>query len=943
MTAVEIPTIVVGVGDEWTLGDNTRPGNDSLLDSVTPVPVQPQDPPPPPPAEFPRGDESEGNQGTDPAEIPQQKNTPEADTASGIARSEKGKGPAEPVDDNSDSIPDDENDWMRYPIPSALNSTPDDLPEALLEIVRISVENVTARVAEAETRRLEEEARQRAIDEEAEAEAQKENEKGKGKEVDYLPIIIPDPEEENIPQEAIPQEDDWVRRRQALWSETASLESRSVNSTGSKDRGHKRHKLSVSRIFGRRDKGEPSTPGSAKNTRKSGKGAEATATNVLGERDAILRQLGVSVPKHTGRRSVERSSAPVTNHTLDMDPRQQLRAAAVLLQKNHDQPGHRPSTVGSVRRRVGGKVKKVIKEKVMDGSGNEGGAVFDNGNGEKAQSRDGQGASQSDGDSTEHEWVPPIRSHLNSCPTNTHRECISCFDDFLPETMVKAPCHSYCRDCFARLIANALQNEQQWPPKCCLNEIPFHTIYACIETDLRNTFQSRAREWSTPVGERVYCHEPECSVWLSADRIDAGRRTATCPRSHATCTICRGAAHAGSDCPEDRDVGRTNELAEAEGWKRCARCRALVEHGEACQHMTCRCGYEFCYVCTRVWRTCGCTMQQLTVVKAEAAARRREREEREAREETELQEALRKIEDLEVQEALEAIERSLERERTETLRRRREIADKVGEEEMRRAGVEVKYLECRQAMAALHDRQREAIDADVKEGMAAIKREKEAEMARMREEHDAELAGLRARGDARIEELQRELDAEFEERMAIERAVGEEYLAQLTTFWSGMKNDDAEINKAISAFRETMRARRREWEKWRDEEVEGARFVAGENLELRREGLAFRRGRREGEFRGREREEKRRGRAGEGWFGAVVEERQVLVREGEEREVGDALSFEAYDPVEVAIVREMLEKGEEIEVLRDEDAVGETGLGRTPVSWPATEAGPSGT
>src|SRR5690606_33883636 len=126
-----------------------------------------------------------------------------------------------------------------------------------------------------------------------------------------------------------------------------------------------------------------------------------------------------------------------------------------------------------------------------------------------------------------------------------------------------------------------------------------------------------------------------------------------------------GAAHDGSDCPEDRDLGRINELAEAEGWKRCARCRALVEHGDACQHMTCRCGHEFCYVCARAWRTCTCTMTQLVALKAEAAARRREREAREALEENELQEALRQIENLELAEALAAVERGLERERKE--------------------------------------------------------------------------------------------------------------------------------------------------------------------------------------------------------------------------------------------------------------------------------------
>lgn len=514
----------------------------------------------------------------------------------------------------------------------------------------------------------------------------------------------------------------------------------------------------------------------------------------------------------------------------------------------------------------------------------------------------------------------------------------------MPETMVKVPCHSYCRDCFTRLVANALQNEQHWPPKCCLNEIPFSTIYDCIETDLRNTFQARAREWSTPIAERVYCHNPECSVWLSADYTDIARRIATCPDNHTTCTICRGAAHEGSDCPEDRDLNYTNELAEAEGWKRCGRCRALVEHGDACQHMTCRCGYEFCYVCTRVWRSCGCTMDELMAVKAEATRRRREREEREEREREEIQEALVQIENLEIQQALQAVERSLERERKEMLGRRLEIAARLGAEERRRVAVQEKFFSCREALAALHDRQREAIDGDSKEGMAALQRENVAEMARLQEAHDAELAEVRARARARLEDLQRELATEGEERMAIQRKAEEEYRASLATYYSYMKNEEEEIEKAMSAYREEMEARRGEWEKWREGEVEGARFVAGENLELRREGQLVKRERKEKELGRREAEEGKRGTAGTGWLGAVVEEREELARGWEARETEDSLSFEEYDPVEVAIVREMLENGDRFEVPSDEDKGSAEGINQQPQapgSWPQAEAGPS--
>ena len=36
-------------------------------------------------------------------------------------------------------------------------------------------------------------------------------------------------------------------------------------------------------------------------------------------------------------------------------------------------------------------------------------------------------------------------------------------------------------------------------------------------------------------------------------------------------------------------------------FKRCVKCRMVVERNQGCPHMTCKCGAQFCYNCGAAW------------------------------------------------------------------------------------------------------------------------------------------------------------------------------------------------------------------------------------------------------------------------------------------------------------------------------------------------------
>ena len=57
----------------------------------------------------------------------------------------------------------------------------------------------------------------------------------------------------------------------------------------------------------------------------------------------------------------------------------------------------------------------------------------------------------------------------------------------------------------------------------------------------------------------------------------------------------------GQDCPQDWESTAVLEMGEKSGWRRCYKCRSLVELTQGCTHMTCRCKAQFCYICGAVW------------------------------------------------------------------------------------------------------------------------------------------------------------------------------------------------------------------------------------------------------------------------------------------------------------------------------------------------------
>ncbi|KAL2833314.1 hypothetical protein BDW59DRAFT_78043 [Aspergillus cavernicola] len=197
------------------------------------------------------------------------------------------------------------------------------------------------------------------------------------------------------------------------------------------------------------------------------------------------------------------------------------------------------------------------------------------------------------------------RSIIPSCMANLQKECVSCLDK-CETIMFTGSCgHNFCSDCTRRMFLGAIKDEELYPPRCCGEVVPPGVALRILNYEELRAFSERAIEWTTK--DRLYCAEPTCSKFIPQFAIQD--ELGTCPNCHRqTHLTCRYLAHPDVDCPMDNALHGVLEMADAENWKRCFNCRTMVELQHGCNHITCRCGREFCYICAQVWKTCNCPL-----------------------------------------------------------------------------------------------------------------------------------------------------------------------------------------------------------------------------------------------------------------------------------------------------------------------------------------------
>ncbi|KAK9079417.1 hypothetical protein SSX86_001088 [Deinandra increscens subsp. villosa] len=208
-------------------------------------------------------------------------------------------------------------------------------------------------------------------------------------------------------------------------------------------------------------------------------------------------------------------------------------------------------------------------------------------------------------------------------------KCVICLDDksLYQFFSIEGCTHQYCCSCMKQHVEVKLVNGVL--PKCphegCGNELRIESCGKFLTPEFTEMMRQRLKEDSIPVTEKVYCPYPKCSTLMSRTEVRGlpksgdGFGARTCYKCHGIfCIKCMIPWHENMSCAEYKRRNPTQlveksllkNLAARNLWRQCNKCKHMIELSAGCYHMTCKCGYEFCYTCGSEWKdkkaTCDC-------------------------------------------------------------------------------------------------------------------------------------------------------------------------------------------------------------------------------------------------------------------------------------------------------------------------------------------------
>ncbi|KAL5219912.1 hypothetical protein ABZP36_024625 [Zizania latifolia] len=239
----------------------------------------------------------------------------------------------------------------------------------------------------------------------------------------------------------------------------------------------------------------------------------------------------------------------------------------------------------------------------------------------------------------------PVNASKKAVPVNADKKktesCMICLEDTDVSKIhaVEGCAHRFCFSCMKEHVKVKLLHGMlpACPQDGCTTKLTVEGSKIFLSPRLSAIMAQRIREVQIPPNQKIYCPYPKCSALMSLRELihpmqaSSSKYTVVDAATLRKCVKCRGSFcisckvpwHDRMTCydykrryphdhPEDASL---QNLARQQLWRQCSRCKHMIElaEGEGCYHMTCLCGYEFCYICGKKWKgkkaaTCSCPL-----------------------------------------------------------------------------------------------------------------------------------------------------------------------------------------------------------------------------------------------------------------------------------------------------------------------------------------------
>ncbi|CAN7022202.1 hypothetical protein IGI04_023401 [Brassica rapa subsp. trilocularis] len=211
--------------------------------------------------------------------------------------------------------------------------------------------------------------------------------------------------------------------------------------------------------------------------------------------------------------------------------------------------------------------------------------------------------------------------------------CVICYEGITVDKMfsVDGCFHRFCFSCMKQHVEVKLLGGKTatCPSDGCKSEVKMDCCAKFLDPKLVEVMIQRKKEGSINVSDKVYCPYPKCSELMAKAEVfeytkqffvgteqSPARKCMKCGLFF--CMQCKVPWHYKDTCDDfskskryqNAGDGMLKSLAQSKRWRQCIRCNNMVELAFGCYHITCRCGYEFCYTCGAEWKnkkaTCAC-------------------------------------------------------------------------------------------------------------------------------------------------------------------------------------------------------------------------------------------------------------------------------------------------------------------------------------------------